>query len=1360
MRQQYGGPKLPADLRNQFGDPANRGKSSGGRNGQVNRKDRRKAEREQKKTQRTQPRRAPPLPATHVQNGKRKAPVQQQEDESEVDWEESEDEPAPVKKEAAPKSILKKKPQPEEDDSPAPAKVSRAVQERLDQDDKEIRALEKKLGKRKKSAGGGDDGLDDLFGDLGDFSDEGALENPASKRKRTKDDDWLASKRRKALGTAAPPAPEPDDEDDEDDELENPFSEDDDLDSEDMDDDDEDLEDGDLDDDMDEEGDIENPFSEDEISGDEEDEEPAPRIRENPYVAPVAANAAPTTKYIPPALRGPPSSDAEALSRLKRQIQGLINRLSEANILTILKDIETIYATNPRGYVNTTLIDLLIDMLSDPSVLLESFIILHAGFIAAVYKVIGPDFGAQIVERIVSEFDRNYQPNKDGAGKHTTNLMSVVSELYTFQVIGSNIVFDYIRFFLNELSEINTELLLRIVRAAGPQLRQDDPTALKDIVVLLQKSVANVGQQNLPVRTKFMIETINDLKNNKMKTGIAGASITRERTTQMKKQLGTLNSRNLKATEPLRVGLKDIKDTDKVGKWWLVGASWRNQAQNDAPVEEEREQHRQRVEEDEEDEDGEVDLAQLAREQRMNTDVRRAIYVSIMSATDFKDAQIRLNKLNLKKAQEVEIPKVIIHCAGAEKTYNPYYTILARKVCSDHKTRKGFQFALWDIFKSLGENQEGGADSDDEGDDSKDVSLRKLVNQGKLYGTLIAKRVLSVTCLKNLNFPYLQPKTKTFVEIMLVTAILETQKGAKGERNETALLQTFVEVDQAPEMVAGLQFFLKKVVSKTDIVEKSEKETVKWACKAVIGLCHRSSFWFLVPSAYFTMFRSLAPRAVQRATRPVSNSTFCASNIYFQNRLRRGYASEAEEKDLVIIGGGVAGYVAAIKAGQAGLKVACIEKRGSLGGTCLNVGCIPSKSLLNNSHLYHQILHDTKGRGIEVGDVKLNLPAMMKAKDTSVAGLTKGIEFLFKKNNVEYIKGTGAFQDEHTVAVNLVEGGETTVRAKNVLIATGSEATPFPGLTIDEQRVITSTGAIALQEVPKKMVVIGGGIIGLEMASVWSRLGSEVTVVEFLGQIGGPGMDQEIAKTAQKLLKKQGLNFKLNTKVTAGEVSEQGIKVNVEAAKGGKAESLDADVVLVAIGRRPYTAGLGLDNIGLETDDRGRLIIDQEYRTKIQHIRAIGDVTFGPMLAHKAEEEAVAAIEYITKGHGHVNYGAIPSVMYTHPEVAWVGQNEQELKEAGVKYNVGSFPFSANSRAKTNLDTDGMVKFLSDAQTDRILGIHIIGPNAGEMIAEGTLALEYGASSEDVARTCHAHPTLAEAFKEAAMATYDKAVHY
>ncbi|KAI1914255.1 dihydrolipoamide dehydrogenase precursor [Ophidiomyces ophidiicola] len=513
------------------------------------------------------------------------------------------------------------------------------------------------------------------------------------------------------------------------------------------------------------------------------------------------------------------------------------------------------------------------------------------------------------------------------------------------------------------------------------------------------------------------------------------------------------------------------------------------------------------------------------------------------------------------------------------------------------------------------------------------------------------------------------------------------------------------------------------------------------------------------------MFRSVVPRLAGRISSKTTpqiafQQPFQVSSLYIFGQSKRGYATESEEHDLVIIGGGVAGYVAAIKAGQEGLKTACIEKRGALGGTCLNVGCIPSKSLLNNSHLYHQVLHDTKKRGIEVGDVKLNLKQMMSAKDTSVDSLTKGIEFLFKKNKVEYVKGTGSFIDQHSVKVDLLDGGERTLRAKNIIIATGSEATPFPGLTIDEKRVITSTGALSLQEVPKKMVVIGGGIIGLEMASVWSRLGAEVTVVEFLNQIGGPGMDTEIAKQTQKILSRQGLKFMVGTKVTKGDDSGETIKLDVEAAKGGKEQTLDADVVLVAIGRRPFTQGLGLEKIGLEVDEKGRVIIDQQYRTKESHIRVVGDCTFGPMLAHKAEEEAVAAIEYIKKGHGHVNYNAIPSVMYTHPEVAWVGQNEADLKAAGIKYRVGTFPFSANSRAKTNLDSEGQVKFLADEKTDRILGVHIVGPNAGEMIAEATLAVEYGASCEDVARTCHAHPTLAEAFKEAAMATYSKAIHF
>ena len=529
----------------------------------------------------------------------------------------------------------------------------------------------------------------------------------------------------------------------------------------------------------------------------------------------------------------------------------------------------------------------------------------------------------------------------------------------------------------------------------------------------------------------------------------------------------------------------------------------------------------------------------------------------------------------------------------------------------------------------------------------------------------------------------------------------------------------------------------------------------------------------------------MLPAALRRPApllRPVASSSsqlfYAPSSLCLLPRYRsRGYATEAgklpiglfsaafadklleEQSDVVIIGGGVAGYVAAIRAGQAGLKTTCIEKRGVLGGTCLNVGCIPSKSLLNNSALYHQVLHDTKNRGIEVGEVKLNLKQMMKAKDTSVAGLTKGIEFLFKKNNVEYIKGAGSFVGEHEIHVDLLEGGERTVLGKNIIIATGSEVTPFPGMTIDEKTVISSTGAIALESVPKKMVVIGGGIIGLEMGSVWSRLGADVTVVEYLGAIGGPGMDPEISKLTQKILTKQGIKFKLNTKVMSGDQNADGVKVTVEAAKGGKQETLDADVVLTAIGRRPFTGGLGLDKIGLETDEKGRLIIDHEYRTKIPHIRVIGDCTFGPMLAHKAEEEAVACIEFITSGHGHVNYNAIPSVMYTHPEVAWVGQTETDVKASGKKYNVGTFPFSANSRAKTVLDTDGMVKFIADQETDRILGIHIVGSNAGEMIAEGVLAIEYGASCEDIARTSHAHPTLAEAFKEAAMATYSKAIH-
>ncbi|KAG1883179.1 hypothetical protein F4604DRAFT_1741205 [Suillus subluteus] len=476
----------------------------------------------------------------------------------------------------------------------------------------------------------------------------------------------------------------------------------------------------------------------------------------------------------------------------------------------------------------------------------------------------------------------------------------------------------------------------------------------------------------------------------------------------------------------------------------------------------------------------------------------------------------------------------------------------------------------------------------------------------------------------------------------------------------------------------------------------------------------------------------------------------------------RGLATPSGPYDAVVIGGGPGGYVAAIKAAQLGLKTACIEKRGSLGGTCLNVGCIPSKAMLNNSHIYHQTKHDLQKRGIDVTGVSLNLPQMLQAKEQSVVGLTKGIEMLFKQNKVDYIKGSASFVSATRIAVQLNDGGSTEVEAKNVIIATGSEVAPFPGgaIEIDEKQIVSSTGALELQKVPEKMVVIGGGIIGLEMGSVWSRLGAEVTVVEFLGTIGGAGIDEEVAKQFQKILTKQGIKFKLNTKVLSADKQGGNVVIQTESAKGDKQETLEADVVLVAVGRRPYTEGLNLEAVGIEKDNKGRIVIDDQFNTSVKNIKCIGDVTFGPMLAHKAEEEGIAAVEYINAGHGHVNYNGIPSVVYTHPEVAWVGKTEQELKAAGVKYNIGKFPFAANSRAKTNQDSEGFVKFISEKETDRILGVHIIGPNAGEMVSEAVLAMEYGASSEDIARTTHAHPTLSEAFKEAAMAAYGKAIHF
>lgn len=449
--------------------------------------------------------------------------------------------------------------------------------------------------------------------------------------------------------------------------------------------------------------------------------------------------------------------------------------------------------------------------------------------------------------------------------------------------------------------------------------------------------------------------------------------------------------------------------------------------------------------------------------------------------------------------------------------------------------------------------------------------------------------------------------------------------------------------------------------------------------------------------------------------------------------------------DVVVIGGGPGGYVAAIRGAQLGLKVACVEERGTLGGTCLNVGCIPSKALLHNSHYYHMAKHDFAQRGIEVPTVNLNLPQLMKHKTEIVKSLTGGIEMLFKKNKVTYVKGHGTITSPTEVVVN-----EKVYQTKNILVATGSQPFVLPHIQVDEKKVVTSTGALSLDRVPDHMVVMGAGVIGLELGSVYLRLGAKVTVVDVLPQIGG-GMDAQVAKEFQKLLEKQGMQFKFGSKVQAIENNQ------VQLEK----EVLHADTVLVAIGRKPNTANLS--QIPLKMDDKGRIDVNDHFETSVKGIYAIGDVIRGPMLAHKAEEEGIACIEHILHpGSGHVNYDAIPSVIYTHPEVAWVGQTEQALKEKKIAYEVGVFPFLANSRAKTNADTHGFVKILSDKQTDRILGAHIIGPNAGEMIAEATLAIEYGASSEDVARTCHAHPTLSEAFKEACMAAHGvkKPIHF
>jgi nucleolar MIF4G domain-containing protein 1 len=731
-----------------------------------------------------------------------------------------------------------------------PAKIPRAVKQRLDEDDEEIAALEKKLGLKGKKLPQSfkDDGLDDLLEGLDEEEDS----DTQKKTMKAEGDAWLDQKRKKARKVFTSKEVDIMNDDElEDVEVEGETSEEGDEADNDDGASDMSLDGPEFPDDVSEEDrsqlggreeelDVENDFDDFDSDDEDEDDDPVPptaRVRENPYVAPAIGGD--VQKYIPPSLRKPASSDSEALLRLRRQTQGLVNRLTEANLISILGEIEKLYRENARQHVTSTLVDLLLTSVCEPTSLPDTLIILPAGFIAAIYKIIGTDFGALVIQRIVELFDEHYTKataaSQDGpaaatsdSSKETSNLIMLLSEMYNFQVVGSNLVFDYIKLFLGKLSELNAELLLKIIRTSGPQLRSDDPSSLKDIVSMLRPAVAAVGEENISVRTKFMIETINDLKNNKIKTGGAASAVTSEHTIRMKKTLGTLNSRSIKGSEPLRIGLKDIQESDKKGKWWLVGASWSGPSAEDKqdikaelsgkgralPVEE----------------SGTSDLVQLAREQRMNTDIRRSIFVAIMSASDYQDAHLRLMKLSLKKKQEYEIPKVLIHCAGAEKSYNPYYTLIAKKLCGDVKLKKSFQFSLWDLFRRMGESD----DEEDapEEDNEDDLDMRHLVNLAKMFGTLIVEGGMSLGVLKKLNLTYLQPKTKTFLEVMMITIFLQSQKQSETGRDEEALVNIFTKSKDSPQLIRGLQYFLKRVVGKTDIAGgKEEKGTVKWACK-------------------------------------------------------------------------------------------------------------------------------------------------------------------------------------------------------------------------------------------------------------------------------------------------------------------------------------------------------------------------------------------------------------------------------------------------------------------------------------------------------------------------------------------------
>lgn len=814
--------RLPGRLRNELGiSKAEYERAPKSRNGPERRKEQRKAARLEKKTKHIPS--AKPVATQHktTKDPKYGKPVLSIEQ--------------PYTK--APKSILKNakvQPIPSPPHSP-PQKVTRRARDKLAQDDAEIAALERVLGVKDGSRlpkTFGEDGLDDLLGGLDD--NVNALGTGSKKRLAHNEDEWLKSKRRKVQdGKHAADTVEREDvvgQEEGGNEIES-LSESD-IDEENgMDSfagysDEDDTSDG-----LGEEHDLENDNAFE--LGTQKFETTRPP-RENPYVAPVSASTpAATGKYVPPSLRTKDTTETEKLSALRKQIQGLLNRLSEANILSVVKSVEKIYQTNPRQHVSGTIIDVLLGLLSDPSPLQDAFIILHAGFIAALYKKVGIDFGAQAVKRIDEEFSQHYDTldNRDIIDKRLIHLISLIAELYNFQVVGSALVFDFIRLFLNELSETNTELLLKIIRNAGSQLRRDDPSTLTTIVQSLQEQISRAGEGTISIKMKFMMETLNSLKNNRMKTGVTASTISSEHLLRMKKTLGTFNQGQVKASEPLRISLMDLRESDRRGKCWLVGSG--NQAEGQAAVvrdsKHSEEPHDSVIDTSfERDQTG--DLIRLAREQRMNTSVRQSIFVAILSATDCNDAHLRLIKLHLKKSQELEIPKVVIHCSGCETVYNPFYTLLARKLCSDRKLKMAFQFSLWDIFKQIGE---GGEESDEEDQAGVEkLDLRAIVNLSRMFGSLIADGGLGLGVLKNLDFVYLQSRAQTFVEILLVTTILQSQKTSKGTKNEAALIEIFLKPKEMTEMASGLQYFLKKKIKNSDVAgNKHDMETVKWGCR-------------------------------------------------------------------------------------------------------------------------------------------------------------------------------------------------------------------------------------------------------------------------------------------------------------------------------------------------------------------------------------------------------------------------------------------------------------------------------------------------------------------------------------------------